>query len=154
MSTIAVPPPFEVRPKPQIVALVGSTRFKQMFEEVNRVFTLDGLIVLGPGVFPHSGDDITAAQKVALDELHFHKIVMADWVFVVDPGGYIGKSTMREIVFAENMGRPVRYLEPVAQPRRFLPTAGLGAVGAARTAVAGVAALRAVAARVRGLGRG
>jgi hypothetical protein len=130
------------------VALVGSTRFKQMFEEVNRVFTLDGLIVLGPGVFPHSGDDISTAQKAALDELHLHKISLADWVFVVDPGGYIGKSTRLEIVFAESLYKPVRYLEPVAQPRSFLSIAGLG------SATKSPARLRSLVSRLRKGGRG
>ena len=146
MSTIAVPPPFERMARPQVVALVGSTRFKQVFEEVNRVFTLDGLIVLGPGVFPHAGDEISDAQKAALDELHFHKVAMADWVFVVDPGGYVGKSTRREIVFAESLYKPVRYLEPVAQPRSWLPVAGLG------VAAGSASRLRAVVRRLRGRG--
>ena len=35
---------------------------------------------------------------------------MADEVYVVDPGGYVGESTRREIAYAESLGKPVRYL--------------------------------------------
>ena len=42
--------------------------------------------------------------------VHFHKIRMADEVHIVDPGGYVGESTRREIAYAESLGKPVRYL--------------------------------------------
>ena len=29
---------------------------------------------------------------------------------IVDPGGYLGESTRREIAYAESLGKPVRYL--------------------------------------------
>jgi hypothetical protein len=35
---------------------------------------------------------------------------LADEVFVVNPGGYIGESTRGEIIYAEAHGKPVRYL--------------------------------------------
>jgi hypothetical protein len=35
---------------------------------------------------------------------------MADEVYIVDPGGYVGESTRREIAYAESLGKPVRYL--------------------------------------------
>ncbi|WP_305789875.1 hypothetical protein [Symbioplanes lichenis] len=45
-----------------------------------------------------------------LRDVHFRKIRMADEVYVVDPGGYVGESTRREIAYAEALGKPVRYL--------------------------------------------
>ena len=36
---------------------------------------------------------------------------MADEIFVVNVGGYIGSSTRSEIEYAEASGKPVRYLE-------------------------------------------
>jgi hypothetical protein len=49
--------------------------------------------------------------------VHFQKIRMADEVYIVDPGGYVGESTRREIAYAESLGKPVRYLshEPSAR---------------------------------------
>ncbi len=42
--------------------------------------------------------------------MHLQKIRMADEVYIVDPGGYVGESTRREIAYATSLGTPVRYL--------------------------------------------
>ena len=51
--------------------------------------------------------------KEMLDDMHLRKIDMADEIFVINVGGYIGESTMREIAYAEKTGKKVNYLEPV-----------------------------------------
>lgn len=49
-----------------------------------------------------------AATKAQLDQLHRHKIAMADAVLVVtDPSGYYGTSTHAEIGYALQLGMPV-----------------------------------------------
>ena len=53
----------------------------------------------------------TPEQKIALDELHKRKIDLADEVFVLNVGGYIGQSTHSEIEYAIAHRKPVRYLE-------------------------------------------
>jgi hypothetical protein len=40
---------------------------------------------------------------------------MADEVFVINVGGYIGSSTRSEIEYATGTGKVVRYLEPVVR---------------------------------------
>jgi len=50
--------------------------------------------------------------------VHFQKIRMADEVYIVDPGGYVGESTRREIAYAESLGKPVRYLSRERLARR------------------------------------
>lgn len=55
----------------------------------------------------------TDEQKEKLDELHKRKIDLADEVFVLNVGGYIGKSTQSEIAYAVGLGRPIRFLEAV-----------------------------------------
>lgn len=94
---------------PKLVAICGSTRFRAEMAEMNRVLTLAGYIVLAPGVFAHDGDAITDEQKAALDGLHLIKIDLADLVYVVDPGGYIGESTRREIDYATATNKRVCY---------------------------------------------
>jgi hypothetical protein len=94
----------------QIVVLCGSTRFRAEFTAANRDFTLQGKIVLAPGVFQHDGDTLTEAQKARLDVLHFEKIDLADSVFVVNPGRYVGSSTLAEIAYAERTGKILHYL--------------------------------------------
>lgn len=66
-----------------------------------------GAIVLAPGVFGHAdGILISDAQKTALDALHLRKIDMADVVWLIAPGGYVGESTRREIEYAIRVGKP------------------------------------------------
>ena len=50
-----------------------------------------------------------------LDDMHKRKIDMADEIFVVNVGGYIGSSTRSEIEYAIVHGKPVRYLEQDCQ---------------------------------------
>ena len=42
---------------------------------------------------------------------YLRKIDLADEIFVINVGGYIGSSTKAEIEYAEKTGKPVRYLE-------------------------------------------
>ncbi|TCM35115.1 hypothetical protein [Kribbella sp. VKM Ac-2568] len=97
-----------------VVTICGSTRFRAEMAEVNRELTLAGHIVLAPGVFAHDGDEITDADKAKLDRLHLAKIDLAWWVYVVNPGGYVGDSTRREIEYARTTGKPVWFLVEVA----------------------------------------
>jgi len=43
--------------------------------------------------------------------MHKRKIDMADEIFVINVGGYIGSSTRSEIGYAIATGKPVHYLE-------------------------------------------
>jgi hypothetical protein len=100
----------------KVVTLCGSTRFEAEFAEVNQRLTLAGCVVISLGMFslPDLPDyDWTADcsdLKGRLGAMHFQKIRMADEVYIVDPGGYVGESTRREIAYAESLGKPVRYL--------------------------------------------
>lgn len=106
-------------PMPIIVCLCGSSRFYGAFQEHLYLEELKGKIVLTMGFLPHVGPDehhgmlgITEAQKEMLDNLHHRKIDLADEIFVLNVGGYIGHSTAREIEYALNQGKTINYLEP------------------------------------------
>lgn len=43
--------------------------------------------------------------------MHKRKIDMADEIYVINVGGYIGESTRSEFEYAKKNGRGVRYLE-------------------------------------------
>jgi hypothetical protein len=106
--------------RPTIVCLCGSTRFMAAFQQANLRETLAGRIVLTVGCDTKSDADLVAAGaltpelKEKLDELHRHKINLADEVLVLNVGGYIGQSTASEIVYATSKGKPIRYLEAVS----------------------------------------
>ena len=56
-------------------------------------------------------EDTLTATKRMLDDMHKRKIDMADEIFVINVGGYIGSSTQSEIEYAHSTGKVVRYLE-------------------------------------------
>ena len=104
----------------KVITLCGSTRFKDAFMETQKKLTLEGNIVISVGLFGHSGDnevwegmseDTLTRTKIILDDMHKRKIDMADEIFVVNVGGYIGSSTRSESAYAHETGKPVRYLE-------------------------------------------
>ena len=99
--------------KYKVITLCGSTRFKGEFIEAQKRLTLGGNIVISVGLFGHSGDDEvwTEGTKEMLDDMHKRKIDMADEIFVINVGGYIGSSTRSKIEYAKANGKTVRYLE-------------------------------------------
>lgn len=96
-----------------IVTLCGSTRFKEEFMQVQKRLSLEGKIVISCGLFGHSGDTevLLPGVKEMLDDMHLRKIDLADEIYVINPGGYIGDSTRREIAYALSSGKIVNYLE-------------------------------------------
>ena len=106
--------------KYKVVTLCGSTRFKDQCMEVRRRRTLAGYTVTSVGVFGHAGDQevwdgmdegTLSKTKEMLDDMHKRKIDMADEIYVINVGGYIGDSTRSEIQYAEAHGKTVRYYE-------------------------------------------
>ena len=105
-----------------VVTLCGSTRFKDAFMEAQKRLTLEGNIVISVGLFGHSGDQevwddmdegALSKTKEMLDDMHKRKIDMADSIYVINVGGYIGESTKSEIKYAKEHGKRIDYLEPV-----------------------------------------
>ena len=97
----------------KVITLCGSTRFKDEFLSAQKRLTLAGNIVISVGLFGHSGDDEvwTEGTEAMLDDMHKRKIDMADEIYVINVGGYIGESTRSEIEYATATGKPVNYLE-------------------------------------------
>ena len=96
-----------------VITLCGSTRFKEQFLEAQKRLTLEGNIVISVGLFGHSGDEEvwTPGMKEMLDDMHKRKIDLADAIYVINVGGYIGASTRSEIEYAKATGKEVLYLE-------------------------------------------
>ena len=104
----------------KVITLCGSTRFKDEFMKAQKDLTLKGNIVISVGLFGHSGDNevwenmdegTLTKTKEMLDDMHKRKIDMADEIFVINVGGYIGDSTKSEIEYAIKCGKKVNYLE-------------------------------------------
>lgn len=103
-----------------VVTLCGSTRFKDEFMEAQKRLTLEGNIIISVGLFGHSGDQevwdgmdegTLSKTKRMLDDMHRRKTDLADYIYVINVGGYIGESTRAEIEYAEMHDKEVKYLE-------------------------------------------
>ncbi len=106
----------------KVVTLCGSTRFKDEFMKAQKELTLKGYIVISVGLFGHSGDSevwenmdegTLTKTKEMLDDMHKRKIDMADEIYVINVGGYVGDSTKSEINYAKQTGKKVNYLENI-----------------------------------------
>lgn len=105
--------------RPTIVCLCGSTRFWREFQAAGLRETMAGKIVLSIGAASGTDDEhfgnLPKAEydrvKEMLDQLHLRKIDLADEVLILNVGGYIGESTARELAYAREHGKRVRFLE-------------------------------------------
>ena len=98
--------------KYKVITLCGSTMFKDDFLRQQKRLTLEGNIVLSVGFFEITEDDKLDDDKLKLiKDIHMKKIDMADEIFVINKGGYIGQSTKSEIDYALKNGKIVNYLE-------------------------------------------
>lgn len=111
---------YDIVKKYKVITLCWSTRFKDEFMQVQKELTLKGNIVISVGLFGHSGDNevwenmderTLTKTKQMLDDMHKRKIDMADEIFVINVGGYIGDSTRSEIEYAIKNNKKVNYLE-------------------------------------------
>jgi hypothetical protein len=110
-----------------IYTLCGSTRFPTAFELANMHLSMLGHVVISVGLLGHAdqppgarfltsdGDESTPAKQ-NLDQLHFRKIDLSDAIFVVNPGGYVGSSTWREINYARAHNKQVKFMFPTTPP--------------------------------------
>jgi len=131
--------PYQQAPQPaegeaKVITLCGSTKFEADFAEVNQRLTMEGCVVISLGMFslpdlPDHGWTVDSSDlKGRLADVHFQKIRMADEVYIVDPGGYVGESTRQEIAYAESLDKAVRVSESRAlgsnrrRPPRVSPT--------------------------------
>lgn len=101
----------QIAERPWVVCLCGSTRFYEVFQALNLQETLAGRIVFSIGCDTKSdgGLGLSQGDKERLDELHLRKIDLADEILVINVAGYVGSSTSREIVYAWDHGKGVRW---------------------------------------------
>ncbi|MHB8567618.1 MAG: hypothetical protein ACYC7D_13440 [Nitrososphaerales archaeon] len=97
-----------------IVTLCGSTKFKDEYEEVNRILELSDWVVLSVASYYHREKDRPLRKwieknKRKLDALHLAKIELSQAIVVVDVGGYVGSSTRSEVNHAMKRNKPVYY---------------------------------------------
>ena len=103
------------------ICLCGSTKFKEQFLKVAHDLTLDGYIVTMPNIFIHSDNEQISQEELNyLNEIQLAKIVDADIIYVINYNGYIGESTYKEIQWALQLGKTIKYLENINEEKKEL----------------------------------
>lgn len=107
-----------MKEKTVLVCLCGSSRFVDIMAVIAWLLERDeNKIALSlhllPRWYPNAPEHhLAEAEGVAeqMDELHLRKIDIADEIFVIDWNGYIGESTSKEIAYAQEQNKPIRYI--------------------------------------------
>lgn len=96
------------------IALIGSTRFKNIFEKVVIDETFKGNVVFNLGIFC-TAEDLSSRglkfediEQILVDVCKV-KIDLADEVYVIDFDGYMGYHTIEDRNYAISKGKPIRY---------------------------------------------
>lgn len=94
-----------------VVLLIGSTKFRDVFLDVEEKLALKGYLVFTPSVYNQSGEvpGCGVETKKILDTATKMKVCRSDIVIVIDKDGYIGSSTKKQIEWAELLNKPVLY---------------------------------------------
>lgn len=108
-----------------VIALVGSSRFKDEFKKIELELTMQGYVVLSLAGFSKCGD-FSEDDRDVFDKVHCQKVDMADYILVINKDGYIGDHTAAEIRYALSTGKNVYFLNEYeiikdANPRQFNP---------------------------------
>jgi len=103
---------------PIVVCLCGATRFFKAFQIAGLEETLAGNILLvASGTDSDHFDNLPREEydrvEKDIERLNFRKIDMSDKVYFLNVGGYIDKSTQRELDYARALGKEIRFLEDV-----------------------------------------
>jgi len=104
--------------KRKIITVSGSTRFIDVIAVIQWYLeTLEGAICLGMNLLPewYGAEASHQAEAEGIDKeqdsLHFDKIDISHELYVVNVNHYIGKSTAREIAYAQKKGINIRYYQ-------------------------------------------
>lgn len=99
-----------------IITMSGSMDFYDIMLKEGSRLELEGNVVILP--FPISqlsemGKKEYEKARETLRKCHECKIDKCDELYVVNKGGYIGKSTKLEIDYAKSVGKKITYMEPI-----------------------------------------
>lgn len=99
----------------KVITLCGADTFKDYFIKISEKLTLEGNIVLLPGTLGNTSLSVNSIKNSDIqnlvNDIHKAKIEMSDEIFVINPYGYISEEFVkREIEYAHELGKPVKYL--------------------------------------------
>ncbi len=96
-----------VTQRPVVVCLCGALLSSDAFQHAGLPAQLQGKIAV-------------SANSSGLDLGSLHAIDMADEVLFLNQHGYMSVSMLRELEYAQLLGKPIRWLEPQMAPKDLL----------------------------------
>jgi nucleoside 2-deoxyribosyltransferase len=99
----------------KVVCLCGSFKFFEEMCRIEQILVENGVRCIKPVPFPH-GDpkrSRTRSEEKAGTREHIENIKRADIIYVVDKGGYVGRSTSVEIGVAYGLGKEIYAMEQI-----------------------------------------
>jgi len=95
----------------KVVTICGSMRFADQMKKIARnLETKKGICVLQP-IYNEEKKNESFNELENIFASHYKKIELADAIYVVNIGGYIGDATKSEITYAIKKGKEVIYHE-------------------------------------------
>lgn len=87
--------------------ICGSMRFEKEMKEIAFLLeTQKGFNILQ---CIYTDREVNEEEKQRLAAAHYRKIDLSDGIYVVNVGGYIGKSVKAEIAYAKESGKEILY---------------------------------------------
>lgn len=98
------------------VTVCSSSKFYPVARSAAKALTEQGLTVHTPRFeYDEEKVTVTAEEKMELTRDFLRKIARSDAVYVIDEGGYTGRSVCIEIGFASALGKKVILSEPAVE---------------------------------------
>ena len=91
------------------VTICGSMRFSEEMREIAWDLETKHEMNVLQCVYAPPGVALSPEMLRALAAAHYRKIDLSDAIYVVDIGGYIGRSVSEEIAYAQAQGKQVLY---------------------------------------------
>ena len=101
----------------KVVTICGSMRFAHQMQETARILEATQRYCVVQCVYNPKKRKETWEENNNLTEAHFKKIDIADAVYVMNIGGYIGEATKEEIEYAKKQGKEIIYHEPLEEEK-------------------------------------
>ncbi|OKY77277.1 MAG: hypothetical protein BTN85_1925 [Candidatus Methanohalarchaeum thermophilum] len=100
----------------KIIAIIGSTRFKETWKQVFKKLLEKGWFPRGVECYGHADkldevENYHNGYKDYLEKLHKKRIKEADSVLVLNKDSYIGESTENELKLARKLDKNIYWLE-------------------------------------------
>lgn len=97
----------------QTITICGSMRFQQEMIAIAQDLELKQNLCVIQCIY--NLEQVSPRDHARLAQLHEKKIAIADAIYVVNIGGYIGESTRHEIATALRLQKEVIYHEPIGK---------------------------------------